>query len=240
MKLSIIIPVYNEERTVETLLNKVVNAKYEGVEKEIIIVEGNSTDRTREIVTRFAKEHGIRLILEDGPHGKGAASRLAFKETTGDTVLIQDGDLEYDPDEYMKFLTPIINGEAKVVNGSRSLGAGLMYRKYSGIERLHSFVLNIGSFVFVTLLNLLYGVRITDVTSMLKFYPGDFIRSVNLREDGFGIESELTAKLAKQGYKILEVPASFKGRSHAEGKKLNFFKDGFVILKAIIKYRFTD
>jgi len=232
-------PVYNEKPTIRELLEHVFDVSIKGIEKEIIIVEGNSTDGTKEIVMEHEKHPGIKVIYEEKPEGKGAALRKGLRHATGEIVLIQDGDLEYKPGEYANVLGPIIKKNVPIVYGSRRLENPKFwqYRHVPGRE-LYLFFLNLGGAFYTKLFNFLYGTEFTDVATMFKVFKTDVLKSIKFKSNGFDAEWEITAKLAKKGYRFYEVPVSYKSRLPEEGKKIRFFRDGFKVLFAIIRFRF--
>jgi len=242
VKLSILFPVFNERDTVEEILQKVLDFSYQDLEKEIIIIEGHSTDGTREIIQRFANHKNVRVVLEDRPQGKGAAVREGLKYVRGDIVLIQDGDLEYRVEDYPKVLKPIIEGKADIVFGSRALDPRThwQYRKFKGLERFFGFLVNLGGVLFTQLFNILYGTHLSDGATMFKVYRASLLKGMDLQSKGFGYDWEMQAKLAKKGHKFFEVQIYYKARSRAEGKKIRFWRDGFAVLWAILKFRFID
>jgi glycosyltransferase involved in cell wall biosynthesis len=242
LKFSIIIPVYNERATVAKLLDMVIGVDLPGVEKELVIVEGASNDGTREIVREYERKPGISVIYEDAPRGKGAAVRAGIKRVTGDVVLIQDGDLEYSVDDYAKVLAPIQRGEADVVFGSRVMTSPQhwQFRRFHGFERIYGLFVNFGGVLFTTMFNLLYGTRISDGATMFKVFQAKALKEINLRSNYFDYDWEISAKLAKKGLRFTDVPVLYKARSRAEGKKIRFFRDGTLVLMAILRYRFTD
>jgi glycosyltransferase involved in cell wall biosynthesis len=227
MKLSIVIPCYNEEKTVEELVDLV--EKVDGVEKEIVIVDDGSKDGSRDILARMSVEKPyLKIILNQKNSGKGATVREGYKHTTGDYVIVQDADMEYDPQDYKKLLAEIGRG-AQVVYGSRFTG------NYKDMTNLHYF----GNRFLTTLTNLLYGTKLTDMETCYKLLPGEFVRSINLKSDRFDFEPEITSKILKSGMRIVEVPISYKGRSWVEGKKITW-RDGIHAVKTLIKFRFFD
>lgn len=242
MKLSVIFPVYNERATAGLILDEVLAFSMEGLEKEVIIVEGNSTDGTRELVRGYEGRPGVRVFYEERPRGKGAAVRRGLAEVRGDIVLIQDGDLEYKVSDYPKVLKPILDGEAEIVFGSRALAAEThwQYRQFRGLERFYGFFVNLGGVLFTGLFNLLYGTNLTDGATMFKVYRADLLRGLKLKSDGFDYDWEMQAKLARQGRRFHETTISYKARSRAEGKKIVFWRDGVRVLLAILRYRFCD
>lgn len=242
MKFSIIIPVYNERATVAKLLDMVLEIKLEGIEKELIIVEGSSTDGTREIVRDYEKRTGVTVVYEDAPRGKGAAVRVGLSRVTGDVVLIQDGDLEYSPADYAKVLEPIRRGECDVVFGSRVMTSpqAWQFRRFKGLERVYGFFVNFGGVLFTGLFNFLYGTKISDGATMFKVFQAKSLKELTLRSNYFDYDWEISAKLAKKGLRFFDVPVAYKARSRADGKKIRFFRDGTLVLWAIVRYRFLD
>ncbi|OGS04327.1 MAG: hypothetical protein A3G41_03755 [Elusimicrobia bacterium RIFCSPLOWO2_12_FULL_59_9] len=242
MKLSIIFPVLNERSTVETILQKVLGFQMPGLETEIVIMEGGSTDGTREIVQGYEKLPNVKIVYESRPRGKGAAVRGALKELTGDIVLIQDGDLEYDPKDYPALLEPLMAGKADIVFGSRAINHAQQwqYRQFRGLDRLYGFAVNFGGALLTELFNRLYGTRLSDGATMFKVFRTRLLRSIEIRSNGFDFDWEIQGKLAKKGHQILEVPVSYKARTLREGKKIRFWRDGWIVLWAILKYRFSN
>ena len=185
----------------------------------------------------------MRVLYEDAPRGKGAAVRAGLKEVTGDIVLIQDGDLEYDVNDYPKLLAPLIAGEADIVFGSRAMehSQRWQYRQFKGaIERLYGLVVNWGGLAYTILFNVLYGTHLSDGATMFKLFKGPDLKSITLKSDGFDYDWEISAKLAKKGRRIVEVPVAYKARSRAEGKKIRFWRDGWRVFVAILRYRLGD
>lgn len=231
MKLSVVIPVYNEAATVEKLLDTVSSVST-GLETEIVVVDDCSTDGTRDVLKRYAERNSkVKLFLHDVNRGKGAALRTGFKEATGDIVLIQDADLEYDPHEYPQLLKPILDGHADVVYGSRFLGGGP--------HRVVFFWHYVGNKFLTTLSNMMTNLNLTDMEVCYKVFKRNVLESIRLRENRFGFEVEVTAKVAKGRWRVYEVPISYYGRDYSEGKKITW-KDGFAALWCILKYRFVD
>ena len=225
MRISIIIPIYNEEKTLLEILERVENANVLGLEKEIILVDDGSTDKTKYILKRLEDKYKVVYHLKN--QGKGAAIRTGFKNSAGDLVLIQDADLEYDPCEYPKLIKPVLENNADIVYGSRNLTKNPRFKKtyYWGV-RIISFLTNI-----------FYKSKLTDVYTCYKVFRTPVIKSISLENNGFGIEQEITSKLLKKGYKILEVPISYSPRSFKEGKKIKW-KDGLIAIWLILKYKF--
>jgi glycosyltransferase involved in cell wall biosynthesis len=229
-KLSILMPVYNEARTVKDILERVqaVNLK-----KEIIVVDDGSTDGTIEVLRTEVQDRqpNVRVFYSERNQGKGAAVRRAIKEATGDVCVVQDADLEYDPQEYFQLLEPILDGRADAVYGTRFMGGGP--------HRVHLFWHYVGNQILTTISNAFSNLNLTDMETCYKLMRTDLAQSLTLRANGFDIEPELTLKLAKAGARIYEVPISYSGRSYAEGKKINW-KDGVRALYSIVRYRIAD
>jgi glycosyltransferase involved in cell wall biosynthesis len=222
--LSVIVPCYNERATVAELLRRV---RRQPVDKEIIVVDDVSTDGSRDVVAALAKEWPeIRHILQPVNQGKGAAIRRGIMEARGDIVLIQDADLEYDPDDYPKLIQPIVDGHADVVFGSRFEGYP---------RRVMLFWHRMGNTFLTFLSNMTTNLDLTDMETCYKVFRREVIQSIPLRSNRFGIEPEITAKVAKRGYRIFEVPIAYYGRDYWEGKKINW-KDGFSALWTILRY----
>ncbi|HAZ07470.1 MAG TPA: glycosyltransferase family 2 protein [Elusimicrobia bacterium] len=243
MKLSIILPVYNEQKTFPVLIERVLGVQLpRGMEKEIVIVEGRSTDGTSEEVRRHEGRPGVKIVWEDAPRGKGAAVRRGLAQVTGDLVLIQDGDLEYDVADYPRLLEPLIAGRCDVMFGSRVMRSpqAWQFRRFSGLERLYGLLVNLGGVLFTSLFNALYGTRLTDGATMFKIFRAKDLEGLVLKSDVFDYDWEISAKLAKKGVRFAELPVSYTARSRAEGKKIRFWRDGTRVLLAIIRYRFTD
>ena len=241
-RLSIVLPVYNERATVAALLDRVLGVDLKGLGRELIIVEGNSTDGTRDIVRGYESRPGVKVLYEDRPRGKGAAVRAGLARATGDYLLIQDGDLEYDPDDTPQLLAPLLAGEAEVVFGSRVMTSPQhwQFRRLHGPERLFGFLVNLGGVLFTGLFNLLYGTRLSDGATMYKLFRTADLKALALKSDGFDYDWEISAKLAKKGLRFAELPVFYKARSLAEGKKIRFWRDGWRVLAAILRYRFVD
>ena len=231
MKLSVVIPVYNEAQTVDQLLGLVLHIDT-GMDTELIVVDDCSTDGTRAILER-AKEKYPRMILllHEKNQGKGAALRTGFAIATGDLVLVQDADLEYDPKEYPRLLQPILDGHADVVFGSRFLGGGA--------HRVVFFWHYVGNQLLTMLSNMMTNLNLTDMEVCYKVFKKDVLKDITIREDRFGFEVEITAKVARKKWRIYEVPISYYGREYSEGKKIGW-RDGIRALWCILKYRFVD
>lgn len=227
MKLSIIIPVYNENKTITDIVNKVKSVQLENIEKEIIIVDDGSKDKTREILKNNIEPIVNKVIYQEKNMGKGAAIRAGFKEATGDFVIIQDADLEYDPKEYKILLGPVIEGKADVVYGSRFVGGSS--------HRVHMYWHSVGNRMLTTLSNMFTNLNLTDMETCYKLIKKEIIDSIEIKENRFGFEPEITAKIARKNCRIYEVGISYYGRSYEEGKKIGW-KDGIRAIYVIFKY----
>jgi glycosyltransferase involved in cell wall biosynthesis len=230
---SIVIPAFNERATVEELLRRVATAPLpEAVGREILVIDDASTDGTRELLGEIAArgEWPVRVLFQPENRGKGAALRRGFVEATGDVVLIEYADLEYDPAEYPRLLAPILRGEADVVFGSRFLG---------GEHRVLFYWHTVGNKFLTTLSNMLSNLNLTDMETCYKVFRRSLLDGMPLRSNRFGIEPELTAKFARRQARIYEVPIAYHGRTYAEGKKIHW-KDGFAALWAIVRYNLAD
>ena len=228
MELSIVMPVYNEEDTVEEIVERVLAEEHQ---KQLIIVDDGSTDGTPEILRRLAEQHpgAIRLVIRTENRGKGAAVRTGLKRVTGDVVIIQDADLEYDPADYEVLLDPIEEGIADVVYGSRFLG----------VHRVLLFWHYLGNRFLTFLTNVLYNVNLTDMETCYKAIRTSLLKEITLRSNRFDIEPEITAKVLKRGARLYEVPIKYAGRTYGEGKKIGW-RDGLQAIWTLLKYRFVD
>ena len=225
MKISIIIPCYNEVKTLNLIIEKIINKR--NLDKEIIIVDDFSDDGTRNIIKNELSEKVTKILYNDKNYGKGYSVRKGISVSTGDIVLIQDADLEYSPDDYEKLLKPILDGHADVVYGSRF--------KSSEITRVLYFWHTLGNKFLTILSNMFTNLNLTDMEVGYKLFKSDIIKDLNLVEDRFGFEPEVTAKIAKRKINIFEVGISYYGRKYAEGKKITW-KDGVSAIRCIVKY----
>ncbi len=224
MLLSIVIPVFNEEKTILAILNKISQLPKD-LAIELIIVDDGSSDSTRDIIKKLNYPN-LKLILKEKNSGKGDSLAQGFKISNGDYVIVQDADLEYNPLDYLILLNEIKNHEKTVIYGSRFLG------NYKNMSNLHFYGNKFLSFIT----NLLYGVSLTDMETCYKLFPGDFIRNIKIDSKRFDFEPEITAKIIKSGYKIIELPISYNGRDFSEGKKITW-RDGFAAIYTLVKYK---
>ncbi len=221
MKLSVIIPVYNEAKTILEIIKRVKEVPFD---KEIIVVDDGSTDGTVRILEE--NRQGLTVLFNEKNGGKGAAIRTAIPHLTGDLVIIQDADLEYDPSEYSKLISPIVNGKADVVYGSRLLG---------GPHRVHLFWHSIGNKIVTVLSNMLTNLNLTDMETGYKIFRAEVLKGIRIESNRFGFEPEITAKIAQMGCRIYEIPISYWGRDYTEGKKISW-RDGLAATYWILKY----
>jgi len=230
-KLSIVIPIYNEKNTILELVSRVERADIGDIEKEIILVDDYSTDGTRDILKKL--ENKYRVIYQDKNRGKGAALRQGFSVATGDIIIIQDADLEYNPDEHPQLLMPILDGKADVVYGSRFTGIGP--------HRVLFYWHHLGNSFLTMLSNMLTNLTLTDIETCYKVFRRQVIRDVlpRLKSNRFAFEPEITARIAKRKYRIYEVGISYSGRTYKEGKKINW-KDGIKAFFAIIYFNLLN
>lgn len=228
MKISIVIPVYNEVKTIDEIIRRVQQVD---VKKEIIIVDDGSIDGTCELLKEISQsQENVKVIFHNCNQGKGAALRTGFATVTGDVIIIQDADLEYDPREYTKLLEPILDGRADVVYGSRFLG---------GPHRVLFFWHYIGNRFLTLLSNLLTNLNLSDMETCYKAFRRQVLNEITLKSNRFGFEPEFTAKVAKKGFRIYEVPISYSGRTYAEGKKITW-RDGITAIFSIFWFKFFD
>ena len=226
MKLSVIMPVYNEVRTIEEIIRRV---KAVDIDKEIVIVDDGSTDGTREYLQKIS-DPLISVFFQEKNMGKGAAVRTGVAAATGDVIVIQDADLEYNPQEYHQLIKPILDGRADVVYGSRFRGSAI---------RVHLFWHSLGNKILTLFSNMFTNLNLTDMEVCYKMFRAQVIKNIRLRSNRFGFEPEVTAKVARMGCRIYEIPISYAGRDYSEGKKIGW-KDALVAFCCILRYRFFD
>jgi glycosyltransferase involved in cell wall biosynthesis len=233
VKLSIVIPVFNEAATLQELVRRVIAAEV-AAEKELILVDDGSTDGTRGLYEAIRAEYAgqtIRVILHDRNMGKGAALRTGFEQATGDVVLIQDADLEYDPADYGRLIAPIVAGRADVVYGSRFVG--------SQAHRVLFFWHYVGNRMLTIMSNAFTNLNLTDMETCYKVFRAEVLKKVRITSNRFEFEPEITAKVARHHFRVYEVGVSYAGRDYSEGKKITW-RDGVKAIAAIVKFRFFD
>lgn len=228
-KLSVIVPVYNEEDTIATIVSRLMQLPFR---TEIVIVEDGSTDGTRDVLTRLAHFCDLKILYHQRNQGKGAAIRTAIPNVTGDIVVIQDADFEYDPKDLIQVIRPLVNGDADVSYGSRYLGNHSQVKKSSFLHRL-------GNQVLTCLSNCVTGLHLTDMETCYKAFPRSIIQRITIQQNRFGFEPEITAKLAKRRYRFQECPIHYHARNWSEGKEIGW-KDAISTLWCIFRYRFID
>ena len=241
MKLSIIMPVYNEVETLKEIINRVravevevevgFNHQHVVLDKEIVIIDDGSTDGSKELIEQEAEQGDLVAVYHPDNEGKGAAVRTGFQHASGDIFVIQDADLEYDPREYGILIQPILEKRSEVVYGSRFRG---------GPTKTMFFAHMVGNKFLTLVTNILYDTIISDMETCYKCFRADLIKDIPLHARGFEFEPEFTAKVLKRGYRIYEVPISYTGREFAEGKKLHPIRDGLQALWTLVKYKFVD
>ena len=225
MKVSIIIPCYNEQSTIKEIINKINSQS--NIDKEIIVIDDYSNDKTREILEKDLKNNIHKIILNERNYGKGYSIKKGIESASGECILIQDADLEYDPSDYKKLLDPIINDVADVVYGSRFIG--------TSERRVLYFWHTIGNKLLTLLSNMFSNLNLTDMEVGYKVFKSNVLKEINLVENRFGFEPEITAKIAKKNIRIYEVGIRYFGRKYSEGKKITW-KDGFSAIRCIVKY----
>jgi glycosyltransferase involved in cell wall biosynthesis len=228
-KLSVVVPVFNERNTLVEILRRMRAVEMpEGIEKEIIVIDDGSDDGTRDVLKQLG-DSTVRVVMHEVNKGKGAAVRTGLRHATGEYVLVQDADLEYDPDDWPRLLAPVLRGRARVVYGSR----------FTGERRNMLFLHWIGNRFLSLTTNVLYNTTLSDMETCYKLVDRRLLEDMSLRANAFDIEPEITAKILKRGIRIYEVPISYAGREFEEGKKITW-RDGFAALWTLVKYRFRD
>ncbi len=237
-RLSVVMPVYNERGTFLAVMERLLAKQLDDVEMEIIVVESNSSDGTRELVRRYERDPRVRVILEDRARGKGHAVRRGFEAAGGDVVLIQDADLEYDIDDYDSLVKPIVQYEKSFVIGSRHILKGDVWkiRQFNDVAGL-AVLFNLGHLIFLALFNLFYRQRLKDPFSMYKVFRRDCLYGLSFECDRFDFDFELTIKLLRKGYRPMELPVNYRARSFSEGKKVTVIRDPLTWLRALVKFR---
>ena len=236
-KLSVVMPAFNEAGSVQQGIERVLSKKLDELDIELVIVESNSTDGTREIVMGYEHRPGVKIILEDRAKGKGHAVRQGFSQITGDYVMIQDADNEYDIEDYDALIRPLAAGEAAFVLGARHGGGAWKMRQFED-QPLAAAFLNFGHWLFTTLVNVVYGLRLRDPFTMYKVFRADCLRGLDFECNRFDFDYELLIKLVRRGYRPVEIPVNYRSRSFKEGKKVNALRDPLTWLRAIVKFRF--
>ena len=228
MKLSVVMPVYNESKTIREIVRRVLDVP---IDKELLIVDDGSTDGTRDILRELDGKEGVRVFLQPVNQGKGAAVSVGFQHAEGDVVVVQDADLEYDPNEYPRLLAPIADGHADVVYGSRFLGGGA--------RRVLYFWHTVGNRFLTLASNMFTNLNLTDMETCYKVFRREVVQSMRIESRRFGIEPEITAKVARRGYRIFEVPISYYGRTYEEGKKIGW-RDAVSAIWTIVKHSMRE
>ena len=227
LKLSVVIPVYNEHDTLDEIISRVRATPFE---KEIVLVDDYSTDGSRDILETYAKDPDIRIYHHEKNMGKGASLRTGFAHVTGDIVIIQDADLEYDPAEYENLLKPILDGKADVVYGSRFMG---------GPRRVLYFWHSVANNILTLFSNMMTNLNLTDMETCYKVFRREVLSEITIKSNRFGVEPELTAKISKMDLRVYDIPVTYSGRKYDEGKKIGW-KDAVMAFFYIIRYRFFD
>ncbi len=229
--LSVIVPVYNERETLTEIVRRIrdVDLSTQRLTTEIVLIDDGSTDGTRDLLPGLAELPGVRVFLQPRNRGKGAAVRAGIEHATGDFLLVQDADLEYDPRDYPTLLRPILEGRSSVVYGSRFLG------EHKAMYYWHQ----VGNKLLTMFANMLYNTTLTDIETCYKLCTREVARSFTLKQHRWGFDPEMTAKILKRGYRIYEVPISYNGREFDEGKKINW-RDAFAVIASLVRYRFME
>jgi glycosyltransferase involved in cell wall biosynthesis len=231
-------PVYNEASSFPTAFNRLLAKKLEGLEVEIVVVESNSSDGTRDEVMKYRGRAGVKIILEAAPRGKGHAVRAGLKLITGDVVIIQDADLEYDLEDYEALLEPILQNRAAFVLGARHGGSTWKMRQFED-QPLIAAVLNQAHWFFTTLINLCFGARLKDPFTMYKVFRSDCLYGIRFECDRFDFDWELVIRFLQKGYHPVEIPVNYRSRSFTEGKKVSIVRDPLTWLRVLLRLRLS-
>ena len=233
---TVVMAVYNEVSSVKTAIDSVLNHHVDGVDIDLVVVESNSTDGTREIISQYQPNPRVTIILQETAKGKGNAIREGLKSATGSIILIQDADLEYDINDYARLIHPIIDGTADFVLGSRHVKGKSM--RHFETQPVKSQILNVAHWVFAILFSITYGTILRDPFTMYKVFRKDAIAGISFYADRFDFDWELVAKLIRNGYKPIEIPVTYHSRSFEEGKKVRMLRDPITWMIALIRFRF--
>jgi glycosyltransferase involved in cell wall biosynthesis len=237
-KLSVIVPAFNERVTLSTIMDQVLAKSIDGMEIEVVLVESNSTDGTREEAQRYGQHPRVRLILQDRPKGKGHAVRSGLAICTGDVVLIQDADLEYDVDDYDDLVAPLMLYRRNFIIGSRHVAKGRAWKiRHFNDSALLAAVFNLGHVIFLTLFNVMYRQHLRDPFSMFKVFRRDCLYGLTFECNRFDFDFEIVIKLLRKGYRPLELPVNYHSRSPSEGKKVSMLRDPWTWLRALLRFR---
>jgi glycosyltransferase involved in cell wall biosynthesis len=236
-KVTILIPVYNEAATAAQLLRQVIDAPLPGLEKEIIVIESHSSDGSQAIVQSLAAQGAITAIYEERPQGKGHAIKTGLAKATGDVILIQDADLEYEVADYPKLLEPFQQGTDRFILGSRHLGQRDWRYRRTGAGRWRGPFIDVAVWIYTQFFNLLYGTRLTDPCTMYKVFLRSCLEGLHFQSNGFELDWEIVAKLVRKGIVPREIPVRYHSRNVQEGKKVRIFRDGWRAFCAILRYR---
>jgi len=236
-KLSVIVPAFNERNTFDEVMEQLLSKELDGLDLEIVVIESNSSDGTRELALKYQNHPRVKLILQEKPGGKGFAVRAGLAQATGDFVLIQDADLEYDMNDYADLLKPLLEGKTAFVLGSRHGYGGALKMRHFADQPMMSTFLNLGHILFTTLLNTLYGQHLKDPFTMYKVFRRDNLFGLKFDSNRFDFDYELVIKQLRKGYKPLEIPVSYKSRSFGEGKKVSLFRDPLTWIRALARFR---
>jgi len=228
MKISVIVPVYNERNSIAEIIKRIGAV---ALEKQVIVVDDGSSDGTREVLSRLGQDNNIKVLFHDKNRGKGAALRTGISQATGDIIITQDADLEYDPSEYPELIKPILMGNADVVYGSRLRGGKP--------QRVYLFWHKLGNDFLTLITNILFNTTISDMETGYKVFRREVFEKVKIRSSGFAVEPEITAKIFKNKFRVYEIPISYYGRTYQEGKKITW-KHGFEAIFALFWFKFFD